>query len=42
VGATAVATDAEFADAAADAVRTLDGEDVAVVGSATDRAGDFG
>jgi hypothetical protein len=40
VGAAAVAAGAEFADGAANPVRSLDREDVAVVGSAADRAGD--
>ncbi|HEX4669990.1 MAG TPA: hypothetical protein VH275_08480 [Solirubrobacterales bacterium] len=40
VGAAAVARDAEFADGAADAVRALDREDVAVVGDAAGAADD--
>ncbi len=40
VGAAAVAGGAEFADGAADAVRALDREDVAVVRDAADRTGD--
>ena len=41
-GATAAARRAELADGAASAMRPLNGEDVAVVGDATDRTGDAG
>jgi hypothetical protein len=41
VGAATVARDAEFADGAADPVRALDREDVAVVGNAAGAAGDM-
>jgi hypothetical protein len=42
VGAAAIAGGTEFADRAAGAVRTLDGEDVAVVGGRTVAIGDSG
>ena len=42
VGAAPAAAGAEFADAAADAVRSLDREDVAVVRNAADGAGNAG